>query len=223
MKNYWISNISPQVQDFPSKDDPEVKNRMKSLHEYLEMAQKVLNYFAPHYFPSNVVYVLSESEDAISEIAMHLMLADWSWDERKGRNERSYRNYRGDRKINKLMQIFKTAANKELQSLDKVVANEKDSYRYVGNLVYDPEKILIEKERSETISKYVRYLITHSGLTPMQKRCVELKYVEGVETGEEIGKQFTPVVSRQNINEILEKAILKMKQTALGTNNEFNS
>jgi DNA-directed RNA polymerase sigma subunit (sigma70/sigma32) len=84
-------------------------------------------------------------------------------------------------------------------------------------LTEDPYESAKDVERKKQIKKYITFLIDNSRLTSIQKKCIHLRFIEGIESNEEIGKMFDPPVSRQNIKQLLDRALHKIRQTAIGT------
>jgi RNA polymerase sigma factor (sigma-70 family) len=66
-------------------------NDFMSLTEYVTAAEKAVRYFMPLLKPEMTKYVVKD-EDVISCVAYAMMLADWKWEEGRGRTRRSYRN-----------------------------------------------------------------------------------------------------------------------------------
>lgn len=188
----------------------------ESLDFYVTLAQKTISKFGKN-FSSSLAKEMLSSEDAISNVANAIMMADWRWDkDRKGetgqqKTKYSYRNqcalwaiqsYVTRKKKNtkrKLVEIYHDNNDKELSLLD--VVSDKTS---------SPVDNLIEQENKENIKKYLETILSESfGLiSEKQAKYIKLYYFENL-TFSDIGKKFN--VTREAVRQGIKKALEKIR------------
>lgn len=172
-----------------------------TLDNYLYIAKKTISKFGSKMYPSLVKEMLSNDE-AVSEIAEAIMVADWKWDgDRKGKKtglSKSLYSYRNQCAI----WAIKTYATQRYRKQKKDQSQIKHS---IENSTYidssDPAKIFSTKEESENLARDIKQLISAAPLTDKQKQQVMLYYYEN-KTLSEIGQIYnvTREAIRQNIN-----------------------
>src|SRR5574343_213419 len=112
MKNYFIKDITSQKIGYADPKDPEISKRFLSMSEYINIAKKILKHFGPKLNLSRKqINMMLNSDDYLSELAHQLMLADWRFEEGKGKEIYSYRNQCGIWAIKDMMGLSKTRAN----------------------------------------------------------------------------------------------------------------
>lgn len=222
--NYFFADIQDFRGEYPPSNNLEVVKNFKSFSEYLVIAEKVIKKFAPKHMPAYAVKSMLSSEDAISEVARHLMMADWGYKEDKGRTRHSWRNQAAIYAIKSYKDLFKTKANTERLSLDFQVSGDTDKegqslYSVTEDILSEqPATIVEDSDRKERIRKYLQFLMKNSKLTPVQEKCLKLRFVEGIESHVEIGNMFDPPISRQAVAQAISRTLFKLKQTAIGSN-----
>jgi RNA polymerase sigma factor (sigma-70 family) len=218
MRNYIIKNIENPEEPFPDSNDPTVKERLLPLPEYQKIAKKVIRRFAPKYVGAAGAEQMVNSEDAVAEVVLSMAKGDLRFNVEKGRSPRSWRNQCGIYGIQDYLTAMRNTCNTELASLDKEIPNcecrpldileDKDAE--------DPFSFLNNDERKERVRSYVNFVVKHSDLTDTQKKCLNLRFTEGITSLAEIGEKLDPPVSRQNVKQLLDRTLFKLKQTALG-------
>jgi hypothetical protein len=224
MKNYLITEIKDFKNKslYPDANLTEVKNRFKSLEEYWKIAKKAIQTFGPMFISHKQVKHLLNSEDAISEVARFLMMGDWRYNPNKKKTEYSYRNQCGKWAVMDYLRTSKTQANRNNLSLDSNMSDEDGDIVSLldvieNKLVENPLLTAQNNERKLNIQKYIKYLLKNSDLTYIQKKCIEMYYLQGIENAASIGKAFNPRISRQAVKQNIDTGISKLKQLALGT------
>jgi RNA polymerase sigma factor (sigma-70 family) len=220
--NYFIADLDGPNIDYPDPNSPEVQARLKTLPEYLKIAEKTIRSFGPKFISKKEVQEMLSSEDAISEVARLMMMGDWRYSKEKGRTEYSYRNYCARLANYDYKDKFRTKANQRRPSLNDIIDSKDDSENSLLSIIEDksilqPEEVSEQIDRKDRIKRYLDFLLKNTILTPIQRRCLELRYFEGIESYEKIGQMMEPKVSRQAVSEHISKSLFKLKQSALGT------
>jgi hypothetical protein len=218
MRNYSFIDIRDSVVKYPDHRLQE----FKSLRDYLRISEKIIKYYASRLKGMNreKLMMMSRSEDAISEVARHLMWADWRYgrSDTKGRTAYSYRNMCGKWAIIQYLNSCKTKKNKYNASLD-TINDETSMYSFLENdTISDPEQKLIETEKFKKIKHKVRFALENSGLSEVQKKCIRYHYLDGIKDYKNVGKVFNPPISRQAVEQNISKGIYKLRQTIKDTN-----
>jgi RNA polymerase sigma factor (sigma-70 family) len=185
------------------------------LSVYIDLAKKTISKFAKNFSP-NLGKEMLKSEDAISNVANCIMMADWRWDkERKGasgqqKNKYSYRNQCAIWAIKSYMTRKKHKKNKP-HTIDIDTKFEDENLSLLDilpNSIRSPLDLIIEQESVEDIKHTISEILSDSNtvLSERQKECLRLYYLEDM-TFSQIGKQFgiTREAVRQNIKKSIEK------------------
>lgn len=189
------------------------------LSDYLIMAKKSISKFANGFYNGLAMKMLKD-EDAISNIAYSLMLADWRYDENyqsKNSQKKTQYSYRNQCAIWAIQSYVTKNYGKKKSGKQKVLSldycpseNENDSYHYIEDTRSpNPLSQIIEDENLETNKKYVKNLLETTNISDKQREYIHLYYYEGF-TFEEIGKQFE--MTREAIRQSIKKAIAKIKE-----------
>lgn len=192
--------------------------RFSSLDSYLENAKKTIRTHAP----KSEVQALLKSEDAISEVARHMMMADWDYDASRKKKPENHRIQYGIWAIRDFLGLSKTKANKQLASLDKQTSINGDGDGVtLGNLTKDvcakdPCDIAKDSERRAKVKAYVEFLLKNTILSEAESKCLKLKFLEEVESDEEVGKLCDPPITRQAVGENIDRALRKLRLNAVG-------
>jgi len=172
-----------------------------TLDNYLHIAKKTISKFGSKMYPSLVKEILSNDE-AVSEIAEAIMIADWKWDgDRKGKKtglSKSLYSYRNQCAI----WAIKTYATQRYRKQKKDQSQIQHAIEHSSCIdLSDPAKIFAQKEEGDNLSKNIKELINAAPLTEKQKEQVILYYYEN-KTLSEIGQIYnvTREAIRQNIN-----------------------
>lgn len=183
------------------------------LSDYLLLAKKSISTFANKFYHGLAPKMLHD-EDAISNIAYAIMLADWRYDE----------NHEGKRQIKKTrysyrnqcalwaIQTYVTKSSKNKKntalSLDHSFSDDdehQNQYKYIVD-PKDPEpsKILESYEAKDNMSQKIEVLLNTEGVTEIQKTYIKLYYIENL-TYAQIGKRFS--LTREAIRQSIIKGI----------------
>lgn len=201
------------------KDHKDIK--FDSLDTYLLLAKKSISKFANQFYQGLATKMLKD-EDAISNVANAMMMADWRWDE-------NYKNEKGTKKTKYsyrnqcalwAIQTYVTKGHKnnkkgkKFYSLDHTLDSSEDSLS-VGNITEDygmlsPEDIVIEKEDADELKLLINNLLSLDCLTARQKDYIKLYYFESY-TFEKIGKKYG--ITREAVRQGLNKAIDLIKDS----------
>lgn len=211
-----IESIGNQKISYPDHKNIE----FYSLSEYITLAKKSISTFANRFYHGLAAKMLRD-EDAISNIAYAIMLADWRYNENHtGKNKQaktrySYRNqcalWAIKTHVSKNRNIKKTGASS--YSLDYVSShndNDNDAYAYVVDMkCHPPIEDLIQNEEIQSNSLLIDNLLGNPNLSTKQKEYVQLYFLEGY-TFDQIGKKFS--LTRESVRQSIIKAIQIMKK-----------
>lgn len=187
----------------------------ETLDTYTLLAKKVISKFSSSFY-SGLRNELLSNEEAISEIAEALMIADWRWDaDRKGHNGQSktrysYRNQCG-------LWAMKTYVSKKYKkknrqiSIDHAADEDKSYLQNVPDYNSDPFEIVSEKEEKELLQKNIHDLLNSDILTSKQKDQIHQYYFED-KTLLEIGNQYG--VTREAIRQNIQKGLASIRNYA---------
>lgn len=184
-----------------------------SLESYLLLAKKAISKFANKTFSGLAKKMLSD-EDAVASVASSIMMADWRWDE-------NYKNHTGRKKTKYsyrnqcalwAIQTYATSMYKKPKRINNVYSldfsndeSELCQQEYLEDRkTINPANELIDKERSENLSKLIDDILSIDYLSDRQKDYIKLYYFEGY-TFEKIGKKYG--VTREAVRQGLNKAL----------------
>lgn len=208
------------------KDHTDVE--FDSLSNYMTMAKKTIAKFANKVY-NGLSNKMLRDEDAISNVANAIMMADWRWDENyqneKGTKKTKY-SYRNQCAI-WAIQTYATknhSKSKKSKKLAKQIYSlnhENDSFetgdayhRIEDHSMSRPDDILIEKENKEILEKLIQDLLSFDCLSARQKDYIRLYYLDN-HTFEKIGQKYG--ITREAVRQGLNKAISLIRQ---GINDE---
>lgn len=215
--NYAFTDIEDQREDYPDH----TKQNFDSLENYLTIAKKTIRTFGPQLqISKNQINNLVNSEDAVSEIARHIMMADWKYQPHKGRTPHSWRNQCAKWALQDYIGLSKTKANKINQSLDMSIDENENVPLYsilVDQGTNNPLKLVNDADRKQRIKKYINFLLDNSNLTKIQKQCIKLYYIDSIESHAEIGEKMEPKITRQAVKQNIDRGLYRLSQTAKGT------
>lgn len=190
---------------------------------YWTIAKKIISYFAPRY-GSGLAKEMLASEDAISNIATQIMLADWRWDKnyknKKGtvRTLNAYRNQCGDWAIRGYLtrkarhQASPVYAPVSLNSL-----NEDGNEVFASSLADEscpaPEESIEQIEEVQENKNAVHKLLTSGVLTDQQESFIRAHYLEQ-KSKADIARENN--ISRQAVEYSIGRGILKMRELVNG-------
>jgi len=213
----YVENIGSQKISY--KDHTKID--FYSLDEYLVLAKKSISKFANSFYGGLAKKMLLD-EDAVSNVAYAIMLADWRYDENyEAKAERtskktrySYRNQcalwaiQGHITKKKKKNLGKTF------SLDNYTDSEHNSdyYSYIKDEnTQDPLDILLEKEENKKVKNYLNTLLNQEGITDKQREYINLYYFQDM-TFEQIGQKYSQ--TREAVRQSIKKAIASIREKA---------
>lgn len=187
----------------------------ETLDTYILLAKKVISKFASSFY-NNLRNELLNNDEAISEIAEALMIADWRWDaDRKGHNGQSktkysYRNQCGLWAIKTYVSKKYKKKNRQI-SIDHAADEDKSYLHNIPDNRSNPSEIAIEKEEKELLQKNIHDLLNSDILTNKQRDQIHQYYFED-KTLLEIGKQYG--VTREAIRQNIQKGLASIRNYA---------
>lgn len=185
----------------------------KDMVEYIDAAKKTIRTFADKICPG-ICYQMTQSEDAIADVAYAMMCADWKYDDKrtgkisnKSKTRYSYRNqcalwaiqtYIKQSLKNKTIYLNSLIDNNDL-NINDIIEDSRQSL---------PETTIIEKEEQENLHQTTKDILESDILTDSQKEKMRMYYVEGLSLAK-IGKRYG--VSREAIRQTLKGCIKKLQ------------
>lgn len=185
-----------------------------SMSEYVSLAKKTINKFAPKFYNGLNKEMLS-NEDAISDVATAIMYADWRYDpNREGSSgmKKTLYSYRNQCAIwaiqTYISNKYKKSKTYESMSLDFGLSHDESSSSYYNiicdNKQKDPLDNLIDQEEQDNMKYDLETLLNSGIITDKQKEQLKMYYVDDM-TLSEIGEVFG--VSREAIRQSIKRAI----------------
>ena len=205
-----LEGVGKQKIDY--KDHENVK--FDSLNSYLLLAKKSISKFANKYYVGLAAKMLKD-EEAISNIANAIMMADWRYDENhinEEGNKKTRYSYRNQCAI-WAIQTYVTKTLKKRKrlkgkcySLDYISETEESGmHSYIKDCrAENPEKIYSQKESTLELRGLIDELMKVDCLSEKQKEFIKLYYFENY-TFEQIGKEFN--ITREAVRQSLKKGI----------------
>jgi len=193
--------------------------QFETLSTYTMLAKKIISKFSPSFY-SGLRQELLSNEEAISEIAEAIMIADWRWDkdrtghEGKSKTKYSYRNQCG------LWAIKTYVSNKYKKknmsfSIHNEISSRGESKSFAENMKEktpsDPFLLLAEKEEKELVSKYLSDILSSEILSEKQRDQIK-EYYFNDKTLLEIGNEYG--VTREAIRQNIQKGLTKIRDYA---------
>ena len=185
-----------------------------SMSEYVSLAKKTINKFAPKFY-NGLNKEMLNSEDAISDVATAIMYADWRYDpDREGSSgmKKTLYSYRNQCAIwaiqTYITNKYKKSKNQDYMSLDFSSSDQDKGMCYHDTIAdhkqYEPIDILIEKEYMDNVKNDLEVLLDSNIINDKQKEQLKMYYMDDM-TLSEIGKVFG--VSREAIRQNIKRAI----------------
>lgn len=188
----------------------------ESLDFYLNLAQKTISKFGKN-FSSNIAKEMLSSEDAISNVANAIMMADWRWDkDRRGETgqQKTKYSYRNQCAIWAIQSYVTRKKKKSKKKLVEVYHDNKDKELSLLDIVSDgvalPIDTIIDNEQKSDLKKYFETILSESfGLiSEKQAQYIKLYYFDNL-TFSDIGKKFN--VTREAVRQGIKKALEKIR------------
>lgn len=192
-----------------------METEYKDIVEYIDAAKKTIRVFANKICPG-ICYQMTQSENAIADVAHAMMCADWKYDEnRKGKisnktkTKYSYRNQcaiwaiqtyiKNTLKRDKTIYLNNLLHSCDELTLEDMLEDKKQSL---------PEKIYMDEEKRESQSQIVRDILNSDVLTKTQREKLRLHYIEGKSLAE-IGRMYG--VTREAIRQTIKLCVKKLQ------------
>ena len=190
-----------------------METEYKDMVEYIQIAQKAIKAFADKICPG-ISYQMSQSEDAIADVAQAIMWGDWKYDpNRKGQisnlSKTKY-SYRNQCAIWGIQTYIKKTLKRKTTYLNNLV---QDTEIDLTNLLVDekqnePVRQLLDQEEERLKSQTVQDIFDSKLLTDEQKDKINLYYIEGYSLAK-VGKKYG--VTREAIRQTLKSCIKKLQ------------
>lgn len=194
-----------------------MEQQFETLDTYILLAKKIISKFASSFYVSLRKELLSNDE-AISEIAEALMIADWKWDanrkghEGKSKTRYSYRNQCGIWAIKTYISNKYKKKNNHF-SIDSIDNDADINLNHVQNIPEktssDPAIIAEANEQKRILSESIKDLFESDILSDKQKNQIYDYYFNDC-TLLEIGKKYG--VTREAIRQNIQKGLAKIKE-----------
>jgi RNA polymerase sigma factor (sigma-70 family) len=190
-----------------------------TLSNYLLLAKKSISKFANTFYNGLATKMLRD-EDAISNVAYAIMMADWRYDENHANEEGasktkySYRNQCALWAIQThITKSSKNKLKKRVYSLDYKDNDESMSYgATVDSKIKSPEAVLYAKEKTEDIQNLINSLLCLDCLSNKQKDYIKLYYFDNY-TFEQIGKKYG--LTREAVRQSMNKALNLIRESVI--------
>lgn len=206
-----VSGIGKQKIQY--KDHSKIE--FDGLYDYITLAKKAISKFSNSVCPGISSKMLKD-EDAISNIANAIMMADWRWDSdynsKNGTKKTKY-SYRNQCAIwaiqTYITKNFHKSKNiKNIYSLDEIIGGDENSQNQY-NIVEDkrgltPEDNLMQDEHRKQIKDSISALLSLDCLSEKQRDYIRLYYFENY-TFDKIGKKYN--ITREAVRQGLNKAL----------------
>lgn len=189
----------------------------KDLVEYIDMAKKTINSFSNRICPG-ICSQMSNSEDAIADIAYAMMCADWKYDSsRKGKisnQSKSRYSYRNQCAIWAIQTYIKKYLKNKSIYINHILNVNDDELSFSDILEDEKQKEpvdnIIHNEKTELESQLVRDIFNSNILTDNQKEKLKLYYIDGLSLAK-IGKKYG--VTREAVRQNIKGSICKIQES----------
>jgi RNA polymerase sigma factor (sigma-70 family) len=191
------------------------QNKYKDLVEYIDMAKKTISAFSNRICPG-ICSQMSNSEDAIADIAYAMMQADWKYDSsRKGKHSnqsKSKYSYRNQCAIWAIQTYIKKYLKGKSLYINNVLGSDDESS--FADILADtsqkePIDTIIQEEKTSIESQLVRDIFASDILTDNQKDKLRMYYIEGLSLAK-IGEAYG--VTREAIRQNIKNSINKIQE-----------
>lgn len=205
-----IMAIGDQIIEYPNVAD----QTFVSTQEYLDIAQRLVRKIAPYYRPGLSEQIL-RSEDAISNIATQIMMADWRWN--GNGTLYGYRKECVKWAIQGFIERDVSRSKRKTLSLNNTTSfGDGESKEYMNMIPgndADPADIVEQSEHDTMQHELIDQILGSGILTDTQQKCIRLHYLQG-KSMSDIGRELG--VSRQAVQDNVQRGISKLKAVANG-------
>lgn len=192
-----------------------------SPQDYIDLAKRVIGYFAPRFYPSLKKEMLS-NEDVVSNMATAIMKADWRWNENyrsktgKVRTRKAYRNQCGLWEITAYLKRKKRKRDgMQVVSLNYFTSsNDEEQPQLIDVLpdeVANPAFTVADAEEQAHRQINIEGLLTAGILTKKEEKYIRMYYLQEVSLSD-IGRMEG--VSREAIRQDVARGIGKLQKLA---------
>jgi len=204
-----IVAIGDQLIEYPEAKE---ENFEISFDEYLTIAKKTIRTFAARFRPG-LVEQMMKSDDAISNVATAIMMADWRWSSEyksstgKVRTKYCYRNQCAIWAIQAY--VGRQAKAPRVDSLDRTLTHDSEKENSLSHKI--PSKDLGPQEQAESneSKKVLDKILNRSGLTNKQDKYIKQYHMEGL-TYQQIADQVGS--TREAVRQIVDRAMSNIRQ-----------
>lgn len=199
-----ILAIGDQIIEYPKASEQE----FVSTEEYLKIAQRLVRKIAPRYRVGLAEQIL-KSEDALSNIATQIMMADWRWN--GNGTLYGYRKKCVEWAINGFIERDVARSKHKVVSLNNVTTNTNDDNEFISMIPGkdpNPADIAENNEEQQLREEIIDKILGSGLLTETQETCIRLHYLSGMSISD-VGRQLG--VSRQAIQDNVQRGINKLK------------
>lgn len=214
MNDVDIVGIGDHLIEYPKIDESKFENT----EEYLIIAKKIIRTFAPR-FRTGLAEEMLRSDDAISNVATAIMMADWRWNPEhkapsgKIRSRYCYRNQCGIWAVQGYIARQKSNGERKIVSLDTLI-NRFESDTQLHEILPDvtqssPEDDLIKEEHKNFVINKISDMLTTGLLTEHQAKFIKMHYLDR-KTFVNIGKEHN--VSREAVRQTVERGMNNIRK-----------
>lgn len=188
----------------------------KDLVEYIDMAKKTIRAFSNKICPG-ICSQMSNSEDAIADIAYAMMCADWKYDKnRKGKQTNKSKtkySYRNQCAIWAIQTYIKRHLKGKPLYLNNIL--DKDDELNFADILEDhsqkePIENVMHNEKITLETQLVKEIFDSELLTSVQKDKLRLYYLEGLSLAK-IGQKYG--VTREAIRQTIKNSINTIQES----------
>ena len=192
-----------------------MEKEYKDLVEYIDMAKKTIRAFSNRICPG-ICNQMSNSEDAIADIAYAMMCADWKYDSnRKGKHSNQSKtkySYRNQCAIWAIQTYIKKQLKTKTLYLNSLL-DQSEGLSFVDmledNSQKEPVENIIDEEQQTLESQMVKDIFNSNVLIDIQKEKLKLYYLDGLSLAK-IGKKYG--VTREAIRQNIKNSISKIQE-----------
>jgi RNA polymerase sigma factor (sigma-70 family) len=207
-----LVGIGKQQINYPDASDCE----FATTKEYIKMAKKLVSKFGPTFGP-NITKEILASDDAISNIATHLMLADWRWKEKYENEQKtvrakySYRTQCGIWAIKGYMNRKTKSKETPVRSLN---ATYGDSETQIIKFIEDKKAAVYatsyeDEEHKKFVNDKLNALLGSGILTEKEQDYITKHYLEQLTMPEIAAKNS---ISREAVRQVINRGISKLQE-----------
>ena len=185
-----------------------------SLDQYILIAKKVVCKHADRLRPGLSAEIL-KNEDAISNIAHAIMMADWQFNGKGTLN--GWRSQKGRWALMGYINRSKKRNQNSAVSLDSTIScavgydSETNFHGSIRSTHVTPDEEVSEKERQETFKTMLVEMMDEAELSTRQREMIQLHYLQGISVAEIVDGHGS---SRQNVHQLLQKGMTALVEVA---------